>query len=821
MSLVDQYISHKWEDDQGIQMTRSLQQHLIEVGISVKENLEKFHNADQNFIKAGIIAGTFHDFGKFTTYFQNYIKEGENSQYKEHAFISALFGAFYSYKLNLDNEYQYMVFASILHHHGDLCNIDEDIGKTKIIETKLFSPNQNLNKRINIILRKQIADLGDNKDKINRTLLLIIDVFKKIFGTEDSFLTEFIDTGYFKIFNILVDYRSEFRRSQKDNSLSLKLLYLFSSLIDSDKFSAAGIKRERIVQIEPEIVDLFRYQKFDIRNQSPIDKMRNELYEQIKHSVSNSSLDNHIFTITAPTGSGKTIASIEAALQLSKKVREKYGKVTRIIYSMPFVTLLEQNFKIAEDIISAAPGFNDNPQNFIISHHHLSDPTYVKDGEVLPVEKSLLLIESWDSFFIVTTFVQLFESMLSNKNKKLKKIHNLVNSIIIIDEIQSIKVELWPTIRDILKKFSKEFNIYFIIMSATLPEIYSDAIELSGTREQIQKRFEDLNRVNLNINITPCSIEDVINNKSYYFGSKSILFVFNTIRSSLDAFIYLKDHFVKNELVIPAYYISGNLTPRDRSNILKEIIQDLDNGRKPIVVGTQLFEAGVDIDFDVVVRDLSPIDSIIQSSGRANRNGKHSNGEVFVVDISKNHKFQGYYSKLVYGKIHTEISIDILTKYNGSVVREAKFIELITNYYQILKDRYQEDKSIFINALNNLMYGNGVKESHENFSSDFRIIGGYKECSIFIEEDEEATSILSKFREVQKLTNTISKKNEFIKIRKDFYKFIINLDMEKIKAYDLTLQNEGNIYIMYGEVAKNQYNHEIGLVNNSSEGLVI
>ena len=820
MLSINNYISHRWQDENKLEKTRSLTQHLFEVGTAMSQNIQNFPNSDKNFEKIGIITGVFHDFGKFTTYFQNYIQFGKKSEYKEHAFISALYGAFYSHKIGLDNEDLYIVYSSILHHHSNLCNVDEDIGQTKIIEGKLYSPDQYLNKRVNTILKEQIADLSKNQQKINLLFSEVIRKFNAIFETEETFLVEFLRDGYIEIFNILVKFRSKIYKKQIDESVSLKLIYVFSSLIDSDKFSAAGIQRTNHYSVDPSIVDLYRQNKFNLNDWSSIINMRNQIYEEIKNSISKLDLKNHILTITAPTGSGKTIASIMAALKISKKIDETQGKVSRIIYSMPFVTLLEQNFKVSEEIFSSIPDFSKNPQKYIISHYHLSDPTYLIDGEELPVEKALLLVESWDSFFIVTTFVQLFESMISNNNKKLKKVHNIANSIIIIDEIQSIKVELWPTIRDILTKFSKEFNVYFIIMSATLPEIYSESIELSGSKIQIQERFKSLKRVDLHIDITPCSIEEAVISKESYFGMKSILFIFNTIESSIQAFSYLQEYIKSIELTLNLYYISGNLTPRDREEVINKILMELKNGERPIVIGTQIFEAGVDIDFDVVVRDISPIDSIIQSSGRANRNGKYSKGEVFVIDVSKDQSSFGYFSKLVYGKIHTEVSMEILQQFNGMVIEEGEVNTLVMDYYRRLKEKYLEGDKIYINALNNLSYGKGKNESGETYSSDFKIIEKYPECGIFVEEDEEATSVLLKFLEIKMLNDPIVRKKEFIRIRRDFYKFLINIDERKMKKYGLTCHKEGNLYIMYRIVANSQYDRQIGIMSHSQEGLV-
>ena len=820
-SITNRFISHKWKDESGIERTRSLDQHLLEVGTSMYKNMCNFPKRERDLEKVGIITGIFHDFGKFTSYFQNYIKGGRDQEYKEHAFISALYGGYFGLRIGLKVEYVYIIYSSILHHHSNLCNLDEDAGRQKIVNGKLYSPNGSLSRRVNAILEAQIKDLRRNQIGLNSILLGVINEFNQILEVDQTFISDFLNEGYVDIFNRIVDFCLSLSHKKIEETVALKLIYNFSSLIDSDKFSAAGLKNPEVTMVDPMVVETFRQNKFNLNKRSYVNDLRNSIYVAIKKSVSELNLNEHVFTITAPTGSGKTIASIMAALQIAKKIRESHGKISRIIYALPFVTLLEQNFMVAEKIFSIIPDFKENPQKYIISHHHLAEPKFEIDGDKLPTEKALLFVESWDSFFIVTTFVQLFESLISNINRKLKKVHNIANSIVIIDEIQSIDVALWSTIRDILKKFSAEFNVYFIIMSATLPEIYPNASELSGSPQQIEERFKSVNRVNINVNIEPCTIEEAIKSKSQYFGEKSILFIFNTIESSIQAFNHLKECIKGLEIDTETFYISGNLTPKDKEEILKEILDKIKNHKKPIVVGTQIFEAGVDIDFDIVIRDICPIDSIIQASGRANRNGNSSKGDVFVIDSSKDMNSPGYYSVLVYGRIHTDVSLEILRKLNSKVIEERDVKEIVSEYYNKLKEKYLDGESIYLTALNKLNFGRCKSESDEDFSSDFKIINGHQQCGIFIEENEEAKDLLRKFKEIKRLDSPIERRNEFLKIKRDFYRYVINIEEEKIKKYNLTCQKEGSLYIMPQIAAESQYDRKTGIKNCYEGGFIL
>ena len=174
-SITDKFISHKWKEESGIEKTRSLDQHLLEVGTSMYKNMCNFPRGERELEKVGIITGILHDFGKFTSYFQNYIKSGRDLGYKEHAFISALYGGYFGLRIGLKIEYVYIIYSSILHHHSNLCNLDEDAGRQKIISGKLCSPNTRLMRQVNTILEAQIKDLKRNQKKLNSILLGIIN----------------------------------------------------------------------------------------------------------------------------------------------------------------------------------------------------------------------------------------------------------------------------------------------------------------------------------------------------------------------------------------------------------------------------------------------------------------------------------------------------------------------------------------------------------------------------------------------------------------------------------------------------------------------
>lgn len=275
------------------------------------------------------------------------------------------------------------------------------------------------------------------------------------------------------------------------------------------------------------------------------------------------------------------------------------------------------------------------------------------------------------------------------------------------------------------------------------------------------------------------------------------------------------------------YYISANLIPFHRHMVLEKIIMELKDGKHPIVVGTQIFEAGIDIDFDIVVRDLAPIDSIVQASGRANRNDSLSNkGKVYVIDASKDSKKRGYYSSKVYNEIHTTVTLEILDEISSDkkVLDEKDLKNLVDSYYVKLKDRYPEGKNTKIMSFNQFNFGtdkNPLDIGDEIYSSDFSLIRSRKIFEVFIEKYDKSSSILEKFLEIQKIKDPLRRKSSFLEIRSEFYKHIIQVDEMTLRGLGKLENPLHNLYIMRKFFSDSLYDEEIGLDLGGTEEAII
>lgn len=257
---------------------------------------------------------------------------------------------------------------------------------------------------------------------------------------------------------------------------------------------------------------------------------------------------------------------MNARLKEEKKIKAK------IIYSLPFLSIIDQNYDVFEDVFKTVENATPS-EDVLLKHHHLADIFYrTQDDEEFEGLKSLFLIEGWNSEIIVTTFVQFFHTIVSNKNRSLRKFHTIANSIVILDEVQSVPHKYWLLLKQIISGFAEYFNTYFIFVTATQPLIFDpENGEITELVKNKDKYFREFDRVKLEINLNPMNLDEfkeIIESEVKEKPDKDFLFVFNTIKSSLNIYKHLKDLKLKNS---DYYYLSTNIVPKERLNRIKKI----------------------------------------------------------------------------------------------------------------------------------------------------------------------------------------------------------------------------------------------------------
>jgi CRISPR-associated endonuclease/helicase Cas3 len=813
-----------------------LKDHLHSVGETAKLFVKNLDLKYKNLSDIADIIGKVHDIGKYTSFFQKHLNGEKVGSKAHHSMISALIGAniiknyLNNHIIDIDISYQKFLplisYLIIYKHHGDLKSPDE------IIPSKRELKDYPDLTKVKVYLREEIIIASKQLDDIKRNSNIIQKEIDEL-GLQFNIL-DFTEEKFLEIFQMLSDLKYELlenedmKESERLNIYFLTLL-LYSALIDADKKTAG---REEVLKTErrnipSNLVDKYIEEKFKENKNSIINIMRSKIYYNVTKKVGEINLEDRLFTLTAPTGFGKTLTALSFALKLREKIKINEGFCPRIIYSLPFVNIIEQNYDVFYDVLKLLPDFEKNFSSYLIKHHHLSSVVYKENDESKSIEESLLLIESWESEIIITTFIQFLHSVIAFKNSFLKKFHNIAGSIIILDEVQNIPVEYWDLVNKVLQGLVNLLGCRIILMTATKPLLfYESSKELLEEKIEI---FRMLNRVVLKPQINSKITDDKFIEEFYQIlNTKSCLIVLNTISKSIDIYNILKEKlkcegFIEFEKKDNKYkkinfnedynriinrflgkkvifYLSTNITPIQRDIRIKTIKKLIEKGEKPIVVSTQVVEAGVDLDFEVVFRDIGPLDSIVQVAGRCNRNYALKNeGEVFVLN------FENGYAEKVYGKLHLFITSKLL---ESSYIYEKDFLNLVEKYFPLLKERSDSKSDDILKAIYQLNF------KHDNISSisDFKLIeeeGSF--LNIFIEIDEDAIRIKDKFiSDVINEKDLYIRKNSYYQLRKDFTNYLISIRDERIKNNLIVSFDNNNFYYVSYNLVDACYDLETG-----------
>ncbi len=314
-----------------------------------------------------------------------------------------------------------------------------------------------------------------------------------------------------------------------------------------------------------------------------------------------------IFSLTVPTGGGKTLSSLAFALE-----HAKFNRLDRIIYVIPYTSIIEQNAEVFRSVLG---------DDQVIEHHS----SLAEDEST---EKSRLSAENWDAPVIVTTTVQFFESLFSVKSSRCRKLHNIVNSVVILDETQLVPPEFLKPILNVIELLANNYNTTFVFTTATQPA-FESRDNFSGVQKgriteiisDVPMLYSGLKRVNVELPRDlqdACRWEDIATELKNY---ETVLCIVSDRKSCLELFSHMPAGTI---------HLSALMCGQHRSKTICEIKQKLDNDEPVRVISTQLVEAGVEFDFPVVYRALAGLDSIVQAAGRCNREGKLASGKVVV-----------------------------------------------------------------------------------------------------------------------------------------------------------------------------------------------
>lgn len=437
-----------------------------------------------------------------------------------------------------------------------------------------------------------------------------------------------------------------------------------------------------------------------------INKMRSKILNQC---LSAAKRNDNLFSLTAPTGSGKTIASLAFAL---KRAQLKGHK--RVIYVVPYNTIIEQNAKVIESYLG--------DENVLQHHSNIDYETDESDRNL----KKKLATENWDYPVIVTSSVQFYESMFASSPSACRKLHNIVNSVIIFDEAQLIPQAYLKPCAAAIKALTQRFNCTAVLATATQMDLKDYMGEPYEMVENVEEVFNEFKRTKIEICETAFTNEDLC---AKLGEMEQVLCIVNTRRRAQVLFSQLNEE--------GSFHLSTTMSPVDRSAKLEEIKSRLTKGLPCRVISTSLIEAGVDISFPKVFREIAGLDSVIQSAGRCNREGKLKYEQSTVTVFKFND-----------GAIPNSIKVGVSAFGNITKNRDNDLLSasVIKKYFALLFKQAGESRLDAKNILKDLEGSVNCLYPFKTISKEFKIIEDSSKTIYVLPDGELKTELEKGFR---------------------------------------------------------------------------
>lgn len=573
------------------------------------------------FTNTGILMGLLHDMGKFTDDFYNYINESiqrekdglpKLSSSVDHGKHGALFILEHYHNGDAYRKMMSEIIAIIVcYHHGGMEDFISDDLEIKLIKRTGW-PIQ--------------------KDEANNDYKLVCERFyERIMSLEQI---DILFDDAVKELHKFIEQQITLHKLLPAFNVHLLIKYLYSCLIDADRYDTylfmQKAKEEEAIDIaqlwnafNAKLIikeESFQNQITHSELEENIKQLRHDIWKQCKEF---SEKPTGIYTLTVPTGGGKTLSSLRYAIDHAIKSKKR-----RILYVLPFTTIIEQNADTVRKVLDAG----DN----LLEHHSNAIHEDVNDLDEYHYHK--LLTEQWTSPIIFTTMVQFLNTFFARGTQDIRRYHNLTDTIIIFDEIQALPIKCISMFNETVNFLSSQCRDTIILCSATQPNLNKVNHKIAIDSEiitDLSDKFMKFKRMNIiptgNIKMSQQELGEFVADLKN--NNESILVIMNTKKTAESVFNETKLRLNDDKTIF--YFLSTNLCPAHRKIIIRDMKEDLKKHKKVICVSTQLIEAGVDISFSCVVRHIAGLDSIAQASGRGNRNGEGTIKDTYVVQLEE------------------------------------------------------------------------------------------------------------------------------------------------------------------------------------------
>ena len=550
--------------------------------------------SDIGLEKTAYLAGMVHDLGKFSENFKNYIEKAVDGEKVQRGSVNHTFAGV-RFLLEKHSDEQLSGFSDIVleilayavgAHHGlfDCVDDNNNNGFTKRIQKEGIDYLNAAQEFLKICCSKQ--DIEDLLKQSEKEFLPVFNEIEKLADNADA-----------KIQNTQITFYIGF----------LARLIL-SAIIEADRSDTSqfmnGYSEKTVKNISEIWINCIKNVEQKLSTM-PLDKPINETRAQISALCAEAgNLESGIYRLNLPTGAGKTLTSLRYALHHALKHNKK-----RIIFTMPLLSIIEQNAGIIHDYIGN--------EELILEHHS----NIVETDENDELDKRELLVESWDVPIIITTMVQLLNTLFAGKTANIRRMQALCNSIIVIDEVQTVPDKMLSLFNLALNFLAKICNATIILCSATQPcfektmypldKSVKDLITLTKEQETVFKRVRLEYKGEMDCEELADFAAGILEENN------RLLLVCNTKNEAAVMFNLLCSK-LKD---VKAFHISAGMCTAHRKETIKEMQEALKNKQQKVLcVSTQVIEAGVDVSFARVIRLLAGMDNIVQATGRENRN---------------------------------------------------------------------------------------------------------------------------------------------------------------------------------------------------------
>lgn len=799
------YIAHIRAIDGQIQ---SVEEHLL----GVKELAETYGEKIGVRHIAGL-AGMLHDMGKYTDEFRKYILEAvknPDSPPKRGSVDHSTAGGkllFQLFHVGAFSRYYWIlaevVGNAIISHHSYLHDF---------LNPGLESP-----------YLKRVSEKQPTEFESSKRLF-----FDRVMGETE--FRQYVSQASDELEGYLLKPFSE----NSESKLMFLTKFIFSALIDADRTNTRLFEENTLVELELNRKDLFDayYGKLMVKLDSyqgqddaktPINLLRSEMSEQCDRFAEKPS---GIYTLSIPTGGGKTLASLRYALRHATLHDKK-----RILYVVPYTTIIEQNADEVRKILKDDVHILEHHSNVV---DDVNDDDENEDGLTSKRQKLKLAKDNWDAPIIFTTMVQFLNVLYAKSSRNIRRLHHLSEAVLIFDEVQKVPVSCVSLFNQALNFLRSYGHSSVILCTATQPALnfVEHKLEMSPDAEIIPNLdhvIDEFKRVEI---VDRATDEAFDNGKLAGFVADklnevpSVLVILNTKAAVKRLYLQMKGGDV------PVYHLSTSMCSAHRKRILTQVRERIGRKEKLLCISTQLIEAGVDISLDCVIRSLAGLDSIAQAAGRCNRHGKTGIRQVYVIDHAEEnlkHLHEIRIGKDLSRKILVDLRRD-QNSHGGHILS----VQAMDRYFKAFYTKLDPDLNYFIKPLEKDMtellasdrkhssyyqaYKREKKEelplfivnSYRTAAEYFQVIESYTTSVIvpYGERGKDIIALLSGNRKIEELSQLLREAQQY------------SINLFRYEKEQL-IKNNGLVSLLDGKILalkESAYNEEFGLDLDNDSG---